>query len=78
MLVSSTSTRLRNSSLDCWHKLRAGEEVVIARRGEPVVMLVACKARGRRQPDALKGKVTNPDSFFEPLRDEELKAWEGR
>lgn len=55
----------------------AGEEVVIARRGEPVVRLVACKSPGKRQPDVLKGKVVIPDSFFEPLPEEELRAWEG-
>lgn len=56
----------------------AGEDVVIARRGEPVARLVACKPKGRRQPDVLKGKVVVPDSFFEPLPEEELRRWEGR
>ena len=58
-------------------QVEAGEEVVIARRGEPVVRLVACKSPGKRQPDVLKGKVVIPDSFFEPLPEEELRAWEG-
>ena len=31
----------------------AGEEIVIARRGEPVARLVGCKKAGRRQPDIL-------------------------
>ncbi len=56
----------------------AGEEIVIARRGEPVARLVGCKQAGRRQPDFLKGRVTIPDSFFDPLPEEELAAWEGR
>ena len=55
----------------------AGEEVVIARRGEPVVRLVACKTRKERRPGRLKGKVVIPDDFFDPLPDEELKLWEG-
>ena len=59
-------------------QVEAGEEVVIARRGEPVVRLVACKPQGRRKPDVLKGRVTIPDSFFDPLPDEELDAWESR
>ena len=58
-------------------QVEAGEEVVIARRGEPVVRLVRCKPRGRRQPDVLKGKVFIDDSFFDPLPEEELRAWEG-
>lgn len=34
--------------------------------------------RGKRQPDILKGKVVIDDSFFDPLPDAELAAWEGR
>ena len=59
-------------------QVEAGEEVVIARRGEPVAQLVGYKPQGKRQPDVLKGKIVIPDSFFEPLPEEELKAWEGR
>lgn len=59
-------------------RVEDGEDVVIARRGEPVARLVACKARGERRPDVLKGKIKIPDSFFDPLPEEELEAWEGR
>ncbi len=59
-------------------RVEAGEEVVIARRGEPVVRLVGCKPRSKRQPDVLKGKITIPDSFFDALPEEELRAWEGK
>ncbi|MDE0148537.1 MAG: type II toxin-antitoxin system Phd/YefM family antitoxin [Rhodospirillaceae bacterium] len=59
-------------------RAEAGEEIVIARRGEPVARLVACQQPGRRQPDILKGKIAIPESFFDPLPEEELAAWEGR
>ncbi len=59
-------------------RVEAGEEVVIARRGEPVARLVGCKPRSRRQPDVLKGKIVIPESFFDPLPEDELSAWEGR
>ena len=59
-------------------RVEAGEEVVIARRGEPVARLVGCKPRSRRQPDVLKGKVVIPESFFDPLPEDELSVWEGR
>ena len=59
-------------------RVEAGEDVLIARRGEPVARLIACKARVQRRPDVLKGKIQVPDSFFDPLPDEELAAWEGR
>ena len=57
-------------------RVEAGEEIVIARRGEPVARLVCCKSRGKRQPDTLKGKLIVPDSFFDVLPEEELQAWE--
>ena len=59
-------------------RVEAGEDVVIARRGEPVARLVRCTPRSRRQPDTLKGTLVIPDSFFDPLPEEELRAWEGR
>ena len=58
-------------------RVEAGEDVVIARRGEPVARLVACKARIKRQPDTLKRRIVVPDSFFDPLPEEELTAWDG-
>ncbi len=59
-------------------QVEAGEDVVISRRGEPVARLVGCKLRSKRQPDVLKGKVVIPESFFDPLSEEELTAWEGK
>ena len=57
-------------------RVEAGEDVVIARRGKPVARLVAYKAKARRQPDVLKGKVVIPDTIFDTLPEEELAAWE--
>lgn len=59
-------------------QVEAGEEIVIARRGEPVARLVGCKPRGKRQPDILKGKIVLPKDFFEPLSEDELGTWEGK
>ena len=59
-------------------RVEGGEDIVIARRREPIARLVACKARNKRRPDVLKGKVVVPDTFFGPLPEEELTAWEGR
>jgi len=58
-------------------QVEAGEEVVIARRGQPVARLVSCKPRGRRQFGAMKGQIVIDDGFFDPLPEEELKGWEG-
>ena len=58
-------------------QVEAGEEVTIARNGKPVARLVPCKKRGKRQPGSMAGLFTVPDSFFDPLSEEELAAWEG-
>lgn len=60
-------------------RAEAGEEIVIARRDKPAVKLVPVETpqKKRRVPGALKGRFTLPDSFFDPLPEEELQAWEG-
>lgn len=54
----------------------AGEEVVIARNKEPVVRIVR-EVPVKKKPllGAMKGQFTVPDSFFEPLSEEELAPW---
>ncbi len=55
-----------------------GEEVIIARGDKPVVRLVPVDApKPRRRFGSLKGQIEVPDSFFEPLSEEELRLWEG-
>lgn len=56
----------------------AGEDVVIARNGEPLVRLVPLsKKREPRVPGRSKGKAwIAPD--FDRISEEELKDWEGR
>ena len=58
-------------------QVEAGEEVVIARNGKPAARLVSWKKRGRRKPGSMAGHFRVPDSFFDPLPEEELAAWEG-
>jgi prevent-host-death family protein len=55
---------------------RNGEEVVIARRSEPMVRLTpVANAYGPRKPGRLKGKFKVGPEFFEPLPPEELDLW---
>ena len=58
-------------------QVEAGEEVVIARNGSPVARLVRVRPRGKRQFGSMKGRIKIDDSFFDPLPEEELAAWEG-
>ena len=55
-------------------EVRAGEEIVLAKAGEPYARLVAVP-RARRRLGFMQGEVD--DSFFDPLPEDELKAWEG-
>lgn len=57
-------------------QVEAGEEVIIARNGKPVARLVPYTRRGRPRFGSWKGRITVDDSFYEPLPDEELDAWE--
>jgi len=60
-------------------RAHAGEEIVISRRDVPVARLVPIVGRvPRRRPGTLRGIVEVPGEFFEPLRGEELDAWEGK
>lgn len=55
-----------------------GEEIVLAKAGKPYAKLVPIDpAPKRREPGGLEGWVL-PDSFFDPLPDDELDAWEGK
>lgn len=60
-------------------RAESGEEIVIARDGEPVVRLVPCTRRPRRRrPGLWKGLFKTPDDFNDPLPDDLLDAFEGR
>jgi antitoxin (DNA-binding transcriptional repressor) of toxin-antitoxin stability system len=57
-------------------RVEAGEEIVLACDGKTIARLVAeGQPKPVRKPGRLKGKITVDESFFEPLPEEELKAW---
>ena len=59
-------------------RAEAGEEVVIARGDKPAVKLVPVPVEHpKRMFGAYKGEFTVPDSFFDPLPEEVLAAFEG-
>ena len=57
--------------------VEAGQEVIIARRDQPVAKLVRYRPVGKRRFGAMKGKIKITDAFFEALPEDELKLWEG-
>jgi antitoxin (DNA-binding transcriptional repressor) of toxin-antitoxin stability system len=59
-------------------KVLAGEEVVISRNNRPVVRLVREGSPKKKQMrGALKGKISFDQSFYDPLPEKELAAWNG-
>ena len=76
-MVTVSVEQAQENFIDLLARAEAGEEVVITRVGRAVGKLVAYRERGKRQFGSLKGRIKLDDSFFDPLPEEELKAWEG-
>ncbi len=56
-----------------------GEEIIIAKAGKPMAKLVPLEDTSRpRKPGSMKGRVKIHKTFYDPLPDEILKAFEGR
>jgi prevent-host-death family protein len=55
-------------------RVQQGEDVVIAKAGKPIARLVPVQPVPPREFGQMEFPV--PDSFFEPLPEEELTAWE--
>jgi len=58
----------------------AGEEIIIAKAGQPMAKLVGLNAppREKRRLGLLAGQAVIPPEFDEPLPDEVLDSFEGR
>ncbi len=54
-------------------KVCKGEDVIIAKAGTPIAKLVPIEQKQPRKPGLIKGKLS--DTFFEPLPESELEAW---
>jgi len=59
-------------------KVQAGEEVIIAKAGEPIARIVPIRSSGLRVPDSMQGLMWVADDFDAPLPDDLLDAFEGR
>jgi prevent-host-death family protein len=53
-----------------------GNEIIIARYGEPVAKLVPFKSsKTNRKPGSAKGKLNVPPDFFEPLPNDLIEGF---
>ncbi len=55
-------------------RAHAGEEIILAKAGRPYARLLPLEKREDRVPGLAQGRVT--DAFFDPLPEDELRAWE--
>ena len=55
-------------------RAHTGEEIIIAKAGQPYAKLVPIEPLVKRTPGIVEGAVT--DLFFDPLPEEELQSWE--
>jgi antitoxin (DNA-binding transcriptional repressor) of toxin-antitoxin stability system len=61
-------------------RLESGETIVLCRRNEPIAEIrpLPRPEKTPRPAGLCEGRFVVPDSFFEPLPDEILDAFEGR
>ena len=55
-------------------RVEAGEEIVLARNGQPCARLVPLERLARRRLGFMQGSVG--EEFFDPLPESELRGWE--
>ncbi|UVO50794.1 type II toxin-antitoxin system prevent-host-death family antitoxin [Sphingomonas sp. SUN019] len=80
MTVTVTTHEAKTQLSKLIARALAGEDIIIANRTTPQVRLVPVLAEPepKRGFGSMKGKFKFDESFFDPLPDEELDAWEGR
>jgi prevent-host-death family protein len=59
-------------------RVRRGEEIIVAKAGEPVARLVPERSRKPREPGSARGKFVIHDNFDDPLPDDLLDLFEGK
>ncbi|MCX7802984.1 MAG: type II toxin-antitoxin system prevent-host-death family antitoxin [Meiothermus ruber] len=57
-------------------RVRAGEEIILAKNGQPYARLVPLEKPQKRKLGRMKGRGKVDKAFFEPLSEEDLKEWE--
>ncbi len=57
-------------------QVEGGGKVIIARNGKPVARLMPPHRQGKPQFGSWKDRIALDGSFFDPLPEEELSAWE--
>jgi prevent-host-death family protein len=78
MHEAKTCTKAKANLSKLVEEAEAGEDIILARAGKPVVRLVPVVELSRRRLGQWKGRVKMAKDFDAPLPDSELALWEGR
>jgi len=77
--VTCQYSRSQNSLSKLLKRVVAGEEIVIAKSGQPIARLLPYETpQVERQPGSAKGKIWMADDFNAPLPPDILNAFEGK
>ncbi len=76
-MVTVSVEQAQQDFVELLAQVEEGEEVLITCEGKAVARLVRYEERGERVFGSWKGRFKLDDSFFDPLPEEELRAWEG-
>ena len=76
-MVTVSVEQAQEDLVELLKRVEGGEEVTITREGKSVAKLVSYEAQEKPRFGSLKGRTKLDDSFFDPLPEEELRAWEG-
>lgn len=79
MMATFTVHEAKTNLSKLIERAEAGEEVIIARGGTPVVRLIPLASeKAARQPGMLRGFCEDPPAefFFEPMSEADLKRWQ--
>ena len=76
-LVPVTAPPDKGSEANAASGLGEGAQMEFITTGDNAAKFAAAVRAKARKPGALKGMFSLPDTFFDPLPEEELQAWEG-
>jgi len=78
-MIQIEQKKFEQTASVCMAKVRHGETLVITDADQPVAELrpLADNKPVQRRIGLSKGLIEIPDSFFDPLPDDELELWDG-
>jgi len=82
-MIKLNISQLKASISDYVPDLLKGKKLILCKRNEPIAEIIGLgssikKTRKKREIGFAAGRFKVPDSFFEPLSDDEVSLFEGQ